>query len=325
MQWLKSPFPLKPVYYVVGQEDFFISEIKETFKKTVISEKSTLDFNHDEVFAGDTSTADLLTLWETLPFMSNQRLIFCYKSDNFQAKDWEKIIPFLHQSIKTTVLVYFFEKKDHRKKHFKILKKQAVELSAEPLPEWKLAPWLDFIAKKEGMEFSSSSKSLFSQMVGPHLKDIQSELKKLKHYLGNNKKASDADVIACTSRLKTESIFQLTESIGKRDTVQALKALTHLLEQNQNEMSILSMLARHIRILSKLKSGEKQKIQNKLLASESGIHPFFLKTYLAQTPLWSEHHINQAISCLLSTDKQLKSSTIPASFWLENFILRTCL
>lgn len=324
MSWLKSPLPLKPLYCVVGQEAFFISEIKKTLIKNVHSGNNVVDFDHDEVSADKISVEDLLILFETLPFGSKKRLVFCDKAEKFQDKDWEKLKSFLSQPIESTVFVCFFEKKDGRKKHFKILKEKAVELSAEYLRFWEIGPWLDFISEKEGLKFSLDSKTLFSQLVGTNLMEIHLELKKLKQYIGKNKKVLEEDILACTSRLKTDSIFKLTDAIGKKDTVQALNLLAHLLEQNQNEIGALAMVARHIRILSKLKWGKKQKLSKAQLAHKAGVSPYFLKNYLNQTRFWSEQQIHQAMEALLSADKALKSSSVSPYIWLENFILKVC-
>ena len=324
MKWFQSPLPLKPLYYVVGTEFFFISEIKKTFIKNVHSGNGAKDFNHDEVSANTISIGDLLILFETLPFMSEKRLIFCNKSENFSDPDWDKLAPFLSQPIQSTIFVWFFEKKDGRKKHFKLLRERAVELSAESLRPWEVETWLDFISKREDLEWSSDSKMLFNQLVGTNLMEIQLELKKLKQYMGEKNRVSEKDILDCISRSKTDSVFDLTEAIGKKDIAQALSSLAYLLEQNQNEMGALAMVARHVRILSKLQEGKKQKLSQPQLAHKAGISPYFLKSYLNQIPLWPEQQIHRTMEALLLVDKALKSSSLSSHIWLENFILKIC-
>ena len=228
MEWLKSPLPLKSLYYVVGTEAFFISAIKKTFIRHIHGSDKAGDFNHDEVSAGDVSIGDLVTLLETLPFMSEKRLVFCDKAHKFSDQDWGLLSAFLSEPAQSTVFVCFFEKKDGRKKHFKLLKEKAVQLSAKPLRPWELEAWLDFVSREEGLEFSSGAKVLFSQLVGLNLMEIQLELKKLKQYMGEGKTISEKDILSCTSRLKNESVFDLASAIGRKDIVQALSSLAGL-------------------------------------------------------------------------------------------------
>jgi len=308
----------------VGTEQFFISEIKKTFLKNILSENKAKDFNYDEVSASEILAEDLLALWETLPLMLDRRLIFCYQAEKFTEKDWEKFIPVFKLENTATVLVLFFEKKDGRKKYFKFLKNHAVQLSADPVRDWELEPWLELLCQKENLKFIEDSKSLFCQLMGVNLMEIQLELKKLKQYMGERKQVSSKDVLACSSRLKMDSIFDLTEALGKKDIVQALSSLACLLEQNQNEIGALAMLARHIRVLSIIQEERQKNLSKNQLAQKAGISPYFLKSYLNQSSLWSKQQIRDTMEALFETDKALKSSPLSSHIYLENFILKAC-
>ena len=118
MKWLKSPLPLNSLYYVVGQENFLISEIKRTLIKEVHRGNKLVDFNHDEVSANEISIEDLLALAETLPFMSEKRLIFCDKAELFRDRDWEKLFSFVAPAFGTAYFCLVFWKKRRKKKTF---------------------------------------------------------------------------------------------------------------------------------------------------------------------------------------------------------------
>ena len=154
--------------------------------------------------------------------------------------------------------------------------------------------------------------------------EIQLELKKLKQYVGEGRKVFEKDVLSCTSRLKTDNVFNLADAIGKKDIVRALSSMAYLLEHNQSEIGALAMVARHIRILSKLQEGKKQKLSKPQLAHKAGISPYFLNSYLNQIPMWSEQQIHQTMEALFEADKALKASLLSSHIWLENFILKTC-
>ena len=321
LQWIKNPVPLKSLYFVVGADPFFISEIKRTFKKQMSSQLE--DFNQDEVSAGELALGDILSLFETLPMFSEKRLLFCREADKLNETDWEKLEPAL-SSPSHTIFVCFFDKKDGRKKHFKFLKDKGIELNAMPLRSWELAPWLDFMSQKESLSFSAEAKSLFQELVGAQLMEVQIELKKLKQYIGEKPKVTEQDVLSCTSRLKIDSLFDLTTALGSKNVVKSLNLLALLLDQNQNESLILSLLSRHMRILAKIKEGQKERLSESRLAQKAGVSPYFLKNYLQQSRLWSDQQIEQTMQALFLTDKALKSSSLSSHVWLENFILKSC-
>ena len=323
LKWIKAPKPLYPIYFVTGKDVFFTSEIKKTLIKHALSGKMT-DFNFDEMSAEETKAPDLLSRLETLPFMSKRRLVFFNHAEKLKENDWKQLSLFLSQPSRHAVVCFFFDKKDARKKHFKLLQKKGLGLLAESPKEWDLSPWIDFLAQKEEVAFAPSARALFTDLVGANLMEMKIEMKKLKQYIGEEKRISQQDVINCVSHLKTQSVFHLADAIGKKDTVQALNCLIRLLEQNQNELGALAVLARHIRILSRLKEGKEQKLNKTQLARFAGISPYFLNNYLNQAQAQTLRHIQMIASALLETDKALKSSPLSADLYLKSFILKVC-
>ena len=322
IRWLKKPYPFHSLYFVIGTDAFFLSEIKKTIKRSLLSQME--DFNYDEIYAGETPLGEILTLCEALPLLSEKRLLFCFQADYFSEKDWERLIPVFSQKDQKTVFVCFFEKKDGRKKHFKALKDNARELSAVPVRSWELSSWLDFLSERESLQLSVSAKTLFQELSGSNLMEIQMELKKLKQYLGEKKQAGEKDIAACVSRIKIDSLFDLTSALGHRDIANSLSLLASLLEQNQNEAAVIVLLARHIRILFKVKQGQKQRLSSSQIARKAGFPPYFLKNYLNQAELWTESQLENTLQSLFLTDKALKSSPMSPHIWLENFILKSC-
>ena len=323
MKWLKGTPPLKPLYYVTGEESFLIDEIRNRFLKRVFPEEGTVDFNRDDVDASK-GTAALREAAETLPVMARQRLVFCHSAQKFQEKDWEALKHLVENPIPSTVLVLFFDKMDRRKKHFKSLTKHGEELKAESPREWETGPWLDFMADRESLKFPPSAKQLFQQLVGSHLPEIKNEMRKLKSYMGERHLVEDRDIPAVISRVKADSIFSLTDAICRKDRVRSLDLLARLLENNENSIGILILVARHIRILSRIRDGQRKGWKRNRLISATGVPPYFMNNYLSQAKIWTESQITQTMTVLYETEKALKSSPLSAHIWLENFILQTC-
>ncbi len=324
MDWLESPLPLQFFYYVVGEEYYLISEIRKTFVKHVHQEEGMADFNQDDIDVKQLNMGNLISILETLPVMSEKRLVFCQNAESFKDQDWEKLEPFVGSPMSSTVFVCFFKKIDRRKKFFKNLQKKAVELSAETLREWEVSPWMDYLAKKVNLKFSSSSKSLFNQLVGTGLMEIYNEMNKLKTYVGDRQEVTEKDLIAVVSRMKIDSIFDLTDAIGKKDLVKSLDYLARLLENNQSEVGALALVARHMRILAKFQEGEKRNLPKAKILALAGISPYFFQSYSKQSQLWSESQITKVMEILFEADKSLKSSPLSSHIWLENFLLQAC-
>jgi DNA polymerase-3 subunit delta len=132
------------------------------------------------------------------------------------------------------------------------------------------------------------------------------------------------DVAAAVSRSKEENVFDFTKAIGENDRVKALEHLVHLLDQGQNEIGIVSLLSRHIRILLTVKKGMEEGLHGAKLAHYAQVPPYFLESYIDQARLWAIRKLEQTLVMLCETDKALKSSPLSSHIWLENLVLKTC-
>ena len=95
--------------------------------------------------------------------------------------------------------------------------------------------------------------------MGSSLFEISIELKKLKQYLGDRIQAEEKDILACSSRLKIESLFDLTDALGNRNIVKSLSLLAFLLDQGQNEIAIVSLLCKAYPYFNESEAGSKRK------------------------------------------------------------------
>jgi DNA polymerase III delta subunit len=60
------------------------------------------------------------------------------------------------------------------------------------------------------------------------------------------------------------------------------------------------------------------------IAKALGLAPFFAKDIIAQSSRWSVPKLVGSLQALSITDKALKSSPLPQSLWLENFVIKVC-
>ena len=183
---------------------------------------------------------------------------------------------FLESNPSSVVMVFFFDKVDKRKKHLEVLVKQAEELSAGTLREWERGPWIRRMVELEGLSFSPSAYSLFERLSGTNLLQISSEIKKLKSYFEDRKSLiEEEDIALLVSRTKIDTVFELASAIGKKDQIRSLECLANLSTYNQNEVAALALIARHIRILSRIREGWKRGLSKAELIASAGIPPFF--------------------------------------------------
>jgi DNA polymerase-3 subunit delta len=100
--------------------------------------------------------------------------------------------------------------------------------------------------------------------------------------------------------------------------------LANLLDHGQNEVGVLALISRHVRILKLVADGLREGLSGPKLASRAGVSPYFLKSYVDQARAWSDRKIEHTFQALVDTDRALKSSPVASHIWLENFVVQTC-
>lgn len=311
------------IYLLVGEDYFLVNEALSGFKAAVLTE-GAVDFNSDQFFAGDDDVVKMHDTIEMLPMMSPRRLVIVRNVQNFKDKDWEILAPVLDQPVDSTTLVLLADKVDKRRKTFKRLAETATVVELARPYDNQLSAWIEYIAAKYGLTIQNEAGALLRQLIGASLTELNNEVAKLRDFLGDRKMVEAEDVLKVVSRSKADSVFDLTNAIGRQDRGMALQSLAYLLEQGQNEVGAVAMIARHIRILSTVRDGVREGMPPSQLCLKAGIPQFFLKDYQSQARLWSESKINQITHALKETDKALKSSPVSSHIWLENFILKAC-
>ncbi len=330
------------LYCLFGEETFLADRAKEEIVEAIIPE-GMRDFNLNIFDGADCDVARVRDALETLPMMSPNRLVVLVNSDKLKDKEWEVLQPLIENPHDGTVLVVTAVKVDKRKKNWKRLLESGVALECKRPYENQVPEWIAFLAKRHSVEFGSDAASALQQLVGSNLSDLDGEIRKIAIYCGGNQhlasgrgttgaagaprrvvEATVDDVMKVASRVKIESVFDFADAVGRNDRARALFCLANLLDQGQNEIGIIALVARHVRILRTMIEGLREGLSGARLASKAGVSPYFVRDYSEQARLWTPTKIDQTLEALFDTDRALKTSPVVSHIWLENFIVRVC-
>jgi DNA polymerase-3 subunit delta len=315
--------PPGPLFLVAGDDPFLVQEALQVLK-TVALKGANFDFNADTFFAGDTPAAHVRDTVEMLPMMATRRLVVFRKVHSLSEKEWEVLFPIFDSPVDTTTFVLVAETIDKRKKYYKKLHDAGVIVELKRPYDRQIPMWIDYIARKANLTLTGPTPALIQQFVGSNLSEINNEIQKLRAYIGDRNEVRPEDVLQIVSQSRVKSVFELTNAIGRGDRAQALTCLAQLLEHGQNEVGVLSLITRHVRILAHINEGVERGLSGSRLSTKAGIPQFFLEDYMGQARHWDQTKIRKTLNSLLDTDRALKSSSGSSHIWLENFILQTC-
>lgn len=310
---------LPPLMFFYGEEPYLIDQAVERIKLKALSDIEK-DFNFDLFYASDCEVSQVVEAVESFPIMARQRLVILKESQAFSESEWNRLSVLFDSPVKSTALVMTASLVDKRKKIFKKLIDSTYSVEFKKPFENQIPRWIHYIAQTLDLQISDSGADLLHRLVGNHLLEIESELKKLGENVQSNQIIEASDVEKIVSRSKEESVFDFIESIGERDRILALNQLNYLLQQGQNQIGIISLTARHIRILLKTKKGLEMGLHGSKLAHYVQVPSFFINKYTSQAQQWSDKRLKKILILLSRTDLNLKSSPISSQIWLEDMV-----
>jgi DNA polymerase-3 subunit delta len=312
-----------PLYFFHGEEPYLISQAVN-YLKTCSLHGGAADFNFNSYYSADVDISQVRDEVETLPMMAPRRVILLKEVQDLTDKEWAQLEPLFETPVDSSCFILVGGKIDKRKKFYKHLYEQSVHVEFKKPFENQIPGWIRHICKAHELSISDEGIQLLHRLVGNQLTEIESEVVKLKDYLGERTDVQLEDVAQCVSKKREENVFDLTEKIAEGDRVQALVQLVQLLDQGQNEIGIVSLVARHMRILLLVKQGIDQNLGGQKLAGYAQVPSYYLDDYVRQAKRWSVKKIENCLLILSETDRALKSSPLSSHIWLENMILKTC-
>lgn len=312
-----------PVYFIFGDEPFLIDQCVNRFKYGLLDENS-FDFNYSLFYAGDADVQSIKDTVETLPVFAQRRVVVLKNSHELKESEWNELESLFKNPVDSTVFVLFADKIDKRKKHFKNLIDTASALEFKKPYDNEIPRWINYYASQYELKLTQGAVHRLHRLVGNNLSEIYAQLEKIKIYLSNGSNVDVEHVNAVVSNSREESVFDFTKAVGQKDRVRALEQIVSLLDQGQNEIGIVNLLARHMRILLTVRTGMDQGVGGTKLANLANVSPYFIEEYCAQAKGWPVRKLEESLVLLGETDKALKSSPLSSHIWLENMVLKSC-
>ena len=303
-----------------GQESFFVEKGMLAVRDAVVTPENR-DFNLTQFYGKDFVANDVIEQARTFPVFAERRLVMIKNIHESRAEQLETLLDYVEDPVPETVLLLTAEKIDARRKIFQLFKKNGVSIEFKKIYENQLPSFVRDLAKSSNLSLTAGALKLFCKRVGTNLAEVQGEMEKLVGYLGERDLADEADVAAIVSDTRIESIFDLTDAMGRGDRSTALTLLDRLLAEGQAPLMILAMMTRHFRQMWKISELVSQKVPQSELPRRVGASPYFLKGLMQQATRFDHRQYRQVFNRFLETDLALKSSGGEPRMQLEQLLL----
>jgi len=309
----------KPIYYLMGDESFFIDQITNYIDKNILPEEEKA-FNQTVFYGKDITLGTLLDTARRFPMMSNYNVIILKEAQNLPGIEGlpaEKTDPFLlyvENPPPSTILVINLREKslDKRKKLYKSLEKNAVLFESKRIYENKVGAWIIDHLKNIGYSIDIKAAELMASHLGNDLSKVVQEIEKLTIVVPKGKTISLKEIEDNIGISKDFNIFELQDALGKKDVYRSNLIITHL-GQNPKTKSIIPLISFLYSFFTKiLMIHSATDKSNQALASLLGVNPFFLRDYMDTARNYNRAKCIHIIGFLREYDTKSKGIDSPS-------------
>ena len=294
-----------PVYLFYGEEDFLAEEAAQSVIENALT-AAQREFNLDVVYGGETDAREIISHASSFPMMSDRRVVLVREMDRLFNK--ELLSSYIENPSSTTCLVLLSEKPDFRKKPYVSAKRHGRAFEFKPLYENQVPEWITGRLKLRARAIDGEACKILVAYTGSSLRDIQSEIDKLIIYVGDKKVISADDVREVVGMSKEFNVFELQKHIGAKNLGRSAEILEHMLDAGEPAVMIVAALTRYFVSVWKLSELIRKGASSQEQSREAGIHPYFLREYLAVLQHYSLQEIEHAFELLAVADEKIKTT-----------------
>lgn len=315
-----------PLYLFFGEEEFLAQEAVDLVVKKVV-DPAARDFNFNTLYCKDTSSSELVNLCQTLPFMSEKRLVIAKEIDIFKAAELEELTSYLNDPSPGTCLIMLSNQPRYEKKAvISAVEAHGAVTRFYALLDREIIPWIEEWTGARGMSIQRDAAQFLWQTLGNDLQKISNELEKVLIFLKDKKTVTFDDVKTVVGDFREYSSFDLAAALGRKNREKAFLILSRLIQEGEAPVGLLGSIAWNFRRLMQAKAMESggfgadeimKKLRPPVIFHQAGLFKEQMRCYTLE-------ELRDVFAVMLSTDKALKSSGLNGRLILERMILRVC-
>jgi DNA polymerase-3 subunit delta len=303
----------KPVYFLAGEEPYYIDLIAEYIQEKVLPEDEKA-FNQIILYGEDTNIAAIIDTARRFPMMSSHQVLIIKEAQSL--KKLEELIIYLEKPLLSTILVFSYKYKtiDKRTKLHKILESHGVYFESPRIRDYLIPTWIERYLMTKGIKADPSASAMLTEYLGTDLHKIVNELDKLIITLQPGKPLITTTLIEKNIGIsKDYNNFELQKAIGEKNILKA-NMIVHYFADNPKDNPITLSIASLFGFFSKLLTFHylTDKSKNNV-ASVLKINPYFVKEYENSASKYNVAKTVQIISLLRTYDMKSKGYGDPGT------------
>ncbi|MDR2399311.1 MAG: DNA polymerase III subunit delta [Endomicrobium sp.] len=319
-----------PVYLLAGEESYLIDMCLNKIEKILAVD----DLNREVFYACDSNSVDILNAIQTLPFLSDRRLVIVKDLNKMKSVDAECITGYLSNIVSTSCLVLVYldnYKKETISKRKELINtcfssKNCVTVDCRKQYENEAKEFIKTELQSRGKFASYNLISTIVEENGTDLLNISNEIEKLSLYVGKNKKEiKEEDLEKVGGYTKEVNIYALSSELESKNLKRAVFILEKLLNEGEEPVVILSAISSSVRKMLNAKSMlEEQKMSIPEVALTLRIHSFYANAFFSNLKKHNTKTLKESLKIVLQADMSIKTGGNDGMSALEKAVLFIC-
>lgn len=325
---------LQNLYLLYGEELFLLETSLKKIKNLFGEAIKGINY----ITIDETNYNELIANIETPSFGYEKKLIIArntglLKKDGKRknaelAKIREKLAIYIKENIEqikqSVILVFIEEDADNKQELYKVIENSGVVCKFDYQKPIQIEKRIQAICNGYQVEIDSDIMRYFIECCGTSMQDLINEIRKLIEYVGKDGKIKKQDIDELSIKKLESVIFDLTDSLGKKELAKALQVLKNLIYNKEPLQKILITLYNHFKKLYLVELSLKY---NKDIISTLNLKPnqtFLVNKYKMQAKYFKEKELKDILQDLRNLDYKYKIGQIDLQIGLETILCKYC-
>jgi len=222
----------RTVYYLMGDEPFFIDSISDYIREHALPEEAR-DFNQMVLYGNETTMSEVIQRARAYPMGADRQVIIVKEAQYLMKKDSETggspsdiLASYINHPQSSTVLVFCHKNGslDKRKKIVAVIEKNGLLFESKKIKDDALPDFIGEFLNEHGLRMSPKGMSMMSESVGADLCRMNGELEKLVTALpAGTKEITPEFIEEHVGISKDYNIFEFRDAIINKNIEKANK------------------------------------------------------------------------------------------------------
>jgi DNA polymerase-3 subunit delta len=276
-----------PIYFLSGEEPFFIDMISDYIEKNAIAEHER-SFNQIVLYGKDVTVGAVLNNARKFPMMAERQVVIVKEAQSILDLGKEEaqllLISYLVNPLPSTILVfvYKYKKLDGRTALSKELEKRTVHVKSDKVSDYKLTQWIEEYFRGLGHSIDPRAAQLLNDSIGNNLEVLTNEVDKMLINFKEPTKFTNDHISKFVGINKDYNNFEFMKALGFKDVIKANKIIAYFIQNPKAHpvIPLFSLMYSYFAKITIIHQSRKKGINDMQLAGVLGVPPFFVKEYV---------------------------------------------